>query len=80
MLDYARTVRELSDLSFFWYREFYLEMTKRLQFPISMSLPWILVEHIIERAPSLTEQVFIPLDIYNDAAEMSLRYGIMELA
>jgi cytoplasmic FMR1 interacting protein len=33
-----------------WYREFYLELTmgKRIQFPIEMSLPWILTDHILE--------------------------------
>jgi cytoplasmic FMR1 interacting protein len=31
-----------------WYKEFFLELSKRLQFPIDMSLPWILTDHILE--------------------------------
>ena len=73
-LDYQHTVTELSDLSFLWYREFYLEMTKQLQFPIAMSMPWILIEHIIERVPNASEQVFMCLDIYNDAADVALKH------
>lgn len=46
------------DLSQLWYREFYLEMTMgtRCQFPIEMSMPWILTDHILtSRDPALTE-------------------------
>ena len=58
-----------------WYREFYLEMTmgKKIQFPIEMSMPWILTSHILEtRDQSLMEFVFYPLDLYNDAAMNAL--------
>jgi len=47
MLTFGTTVLECSDLGFLWYREFYLEITKCVQFPIEMSLPWILTEFII---------------------------------
>ena len=35
-----------------WYRERYLEVAKQankeiVQFPIRMSLPWILIDHIV---------------------------------
>lgn len=58
-----------------WYREFYLEMTmgKKIQFPIEMSMPWILASHILEtKDQSLMEFVFYPLDLYNDAAMNAL--------
>jgi hypothetical protein len=58
-----------------WYREFYLEMTmgKKIQFPIEMSMPWILAYHILEtKDQSLMEFVFYPLDLYNDAAMNAL--------
>lgn len=44
------TLRECCDLSQLWFREFYLELTMgvRIQFPIEMSLPWILTNHILE--------------------------------
>lgn len=45
----------------FWYREFYLEMTmgKNIQFPIEMSMPWILTDHILtSKDPALMESPF----------------------
>eukprot|EP00961_Rhodomonas_salina_P026371 355933-Rhodomonas_salina.1 len=41
-------VEVASDLSDLYLREFYLEMTKAIQFPISASLPWILASHAIK--------------------------------
>jgi cytoplasmic FMR1 interacting protein len=43
------SLQDCCDLSQLWYREFYLEMTmgKRIQFPIEMSMPWILIDHIL---------------------------------
>ena len=48
------TLSECCDLSQLWFREFYLELTmgKRIQFPIEMSLPWILTDHILETKQS----------------------------
>lgn len=75
MLSYAETLRMASDLGDLWYREFFLEMTKSIQFPIEMSMPWILTEHLIlhrvTNAPMI-ENVLYVLDIYNDAAYRSL--------
>lgn len=34
LLSYHQSVRTLTDMSHLWYREFYLEMTKSVQFPI----------------------------------------------
>jgi len=48
LLDLTSVIRRTTDLSDFWYREFFLEMTRQIQFPISMSLPWVLTEHIIQ--------------------------------
>ncbi len=44
------SLQDCCDLSQLWYREFYLEMTmgSRIQFPIEMSMPWILTDHILE--------------------------------
>lgn len=47
MLTYRDTIKRLSNFSQLWYREFYLEICKESQFPIALSMPWILVEHII---------------------------------
>lgn len=75
LLNFSQTLQECCDLSQLWYREFYLEMTmgKRIQFPIEMSLPWILTDHILKtKDPSMMECVLYPLDLYNDSAYYAL--------
>ena len=57
-------MQEACDLSQLWYREFFLEMTmgKRIQFPIEMSMPWVLTDHILNtREPCMMEWVFVYL-------------------
>jgi cytoplasmic FMR1 interacting protein len=64
----------LTDLGFLWFREFYLETSRVIQFPIECSLPWMLVEYVIEsQEAGLLESVLMPFDIYNDAADQALR-------
>lgn len=75
LINFSQTLRECCDLSQLWYREFYLEMTmgKRIQFPIEMSLPWILTDHILKtKDASMMECVLYPLDLYNDSAHYAL--------
>ncbi|GIX94913.1 cytoplasmic FMR1-interacting protein [Caerostris darwini] len=75
LLNFSQTLQECCDLSQLWYREFYLEITmgKRIQFPIEMSLPWILTDHILKtKASSMMECVLYPLDLYNDSAYYAL--------
>ena len=58
MFFFPETLSECCDLSQLWFREFYLELTmgKRIQFPIEMSLPWILTDHILEtKQPGMME-------------------------
>ena len=58
MLFFSETMQEGCDLSQLWYREFFLEMTmgKRIQFPIEMSMPWVLTDHILNtREPCMME-------------------------
>ena len=74
LLQLPTTLHQLSDVSYLWLREFYLELCKRVQFPISMSLPWILTEHVLnQRNRPLMPMLFAPMDAYNDAASDSLR-------
>ena len=48
-------------------------MGKRIQFPIEMSMPWILTDHILEtKSPAMMEYALYPLDLYNDAAHCAL--------
>ncbi|KAJ3017098.1 Cytoplasmic FMR1-interacting protein 2, partial [Thoreauomyces humboldtii] len=73
MMDIEGTVREAGNVADLWFKEFYLELSKRVQFPISMSLPWILTEFILENNDTETMQyVFYPFELYNDAAGRAL--------
>lgn len=75
LLNFSQTLAECCDLSQLWYREFYLEMTmgRRIQFPIEMSLPSILTDHILKtKDPAMIECVLYPLDLYNDSAYCAL--------
>uniref|UniRef100_A0A915AC39 Cytoplasmic FMR1-interacting protein n=1 Tax=Parascaris univalens TaxID=6257 RepID=A0A915AC39_PARUN len=76
LLSLSETLSECCELSQLWFREFYLEMTmgRRIQFPIDMSIPWILTDYILtSQDPTLTECIFYQLDLYNDAADYSLK-------
>lgn len=73
IIDYTATVATLTDLGFLWFREFYLETSRVIQFPIECSLPWMLVEHVLEsQNAGLLESVLMPFDIYNDSAQQAL--------
>ncbi|KAL5768061.1 hypothetical protein ACOSP7_014642 [Xanthoceras sorbifolium] len=73
ILDYPATVSALTDLGFLWFREFYLESSRVIQFPIECSLPWMLADHVLEsQNTGLLESVLIPFDIYNDSAQQAL--------
>ena len=75
LLSFSDTVSKVSDLGDLWYREFYLEVSKQIQFPIAMSLPWILTEHVINNVTAdtpLIEDLAYTMDVYNDAAQRAL--------
>lgn len=75
LLNFSLTLPECCDLSQLWYREFFLELTmgQHIQFPIEMSMPWILTDHILEtKEPSMMEFVLYPLDLYSDSAQYAL--------
>ncbi|KAG5575496.1 hypothetical protein H5410_055630, partial [Solanum commersonii] len=73
VLDYTATLGTLTDLGFLWFREFYLESSRVIQFPIECSLPWMLVDHVIESPIiGLLESALMSFDIYNDAAQQAL--------
>ncbi|CAL1540993.1 unnamed protein product [Lymnaea stagnalis] len=75
LINFNETLFNCGDLSQLWYREFFLELTmgKRIQFPIEMSMPWILTDHILEtKEPSMMEYILYPLDLYNDSAQYAL--------
>ncbi|KAI8032616.1 Protein PIR, partial [Camellia lanceoleosa] len=69
----TETVATLTDLGFLWFREFYLESSRVIQFPVECSLPWMLMDHMIEsQNAGLLESVLMPFDIYNDSARQAL--------
>ncbi|XP_078441899.1 transcription activator [Wolffia australiana] len=73
ILDFTETIGSLTDLGFLWFREFYLENSRVIQFPVECSLPCMLVDHgVTSQDPSLLENILLPLDIYNDAAQQAL--------
>jgi cytoplasmic FMR1 interacting protein len=73
ILDYTATIGTLTDLSFLWFREFYLESSRVIQFPIECSLPWMLVDYALEsQEAGILESILMPFDIYNDSAQHAL--------
>ncbi|EGD72022.1 hypothetical protein PTSG_00038 [Salpingoeca rosetta] len=76
LLNFKSSLQEAADLSQLWFREFYLELSngKHIQFPIDMSLPWILVDHVLtSQDPGMIEYALYPMDLYNDAGGFALR-------
>uniref|UniRef100_A0A183BT41 DUF1394 domain-containing protein n=1 Tax=Globodera pallida TaxID=36090 RepID=A0A183BT41_GLOPA len=77
LLNLKQSLDECVNLSQLWFREFYLEMAMgtRIQFPIDMSMPWMLIDHILSSLdPSLLECALHQLDLYNDAAAFALSH------
>mmetsp|Transcript_10780 Transcript_10780/g.22130 ORF Transcript_10780/g.22130 Transcript_10780/m.22130 type:complete len:1377 (+) Transcript_10780:38-4168(+) len=71
------TIGACSNLGDLWYRELYIQMTNCTQFPIEMSLPFLLSESVVSsteniRVPVL-ENVVSALDVYNDAATYAIQ-------
>ncbi|KAJ3024741.1 UNVERIFIED_CONTAM: Cytoplasmic FMR1-interacting protein 2 [Siphonaria sp. JEL0065] len=59
----------LAPLSNLWFKEFYLEVSQQVQFPVNTSLPWILTEYILEiNEPDLLQLVLYPFEIYSSAS------------
>lgn len=74
LLNFAKVIRDASNLGSLWFREVCLDIENVLQFPVRSSLPFILVEHILNspNKPGLHDSIFFPLEIYNDAASTAL--------
>ncbi|KAI8901764.1 cytoplasmic fragile-X interacting family-domain-containing protein [Globomyces pollinis-pini] len=75
MIDFKNSISQSSDLSNLWFKEFYLELSREIQFPISTSLPWILADFALETHDTrVLQNIFLPLDLYNDAAFKTLHH------
>ncbi|GMH49960.1 hypothetical protein TrLO_g5054 [Triparma laevis f. longispina] len=71
----SSTIQQTNNLGSLWYRELHIEMTKCTQFPIEMSLPFLLSENIIHNIGDvpLVENVVFVMGLYNDAAAWALQ-------
>lgn len=76
-LNYSTHLREdIGNFSFLWMREFSLELTRCIQYPVEYSLPWLCVEHVLSQSffqnhmqtNVYFEKLLFLLDIYNDTA------------
>ncbi|XP_074650869.1 cytoplasmic FMR1-interacting protein 1-like [Tubulanus polymorphus] len=75
MINFNESLQVCCQLGQFWYREIFLEMTRgrRVQFPIEMSMPWILADHVMkDMHPTMCECILYILDLYNDSANYAL--------
>ncbi|ORX54817.1 cytoplasmic FMR1-interacting [Piromyces finnis] len=73
MLNMNETINECVNLTSLWYKEFFLDLSKKNHFPIETSLPMILISQILNSdSYNLIEYILYPLDIYNDAAQYIL--------
>jgi cytoplasmic FMR1 interacting protein len=74
MLGFARVIDNFKDMGDLLFREYYLEVTRKVQFPLRLSLPWILVNHILARKSYVAtmDDLVMVLDIYNDAGARAL--------
>ena len=79
MLQYSNTLRKLGDMGDLVFREYSLEVTRCTQFPLAMSFPWILIEHLLESRADINtmDNLIHVLDIYNDAGHRAL-YDIQQ--
>ncbi|KAJ5068208.1 cytoplasmic fmr1-interacting protein-related [Anaeramoeba ignava] len=74
LVNFSDIVYESSNLSHLWYREFHLELTKTIQFPIEMSLPWILTHHALSmRSSYVAEMMLFPLSLYDDSCDCAVK-------
>jgi hypothetical protein len=68
LLDLASAVAELKNVGELCLREFFLDITKCAQVPVTMSLPYLLVQSALQQDP---RDLRAALEVYNDAAELA---------
>ncbi|KAJ3311868.1 Cytoplasmic FMR1-interacting protein 2 [Boothiomyces sp. JEL0838] len=64
MMNIKKTIADCSDLSNLWFKEFYLELTRQVQ-----AIVWLIDK---SHETSVLQNIFIPLDLYNDAGFKTL--------
>ncbi|OHS92974.1 hypothetical protein TRFO_12163 [Tritrichomonas foetus] len=73
LISFEQTLSEAADQSCFYFKEVQLDMNSAVQFPAKSSLPFILCQFALDNyvQPELTEIIFYPLSIYDDAASVA---------
>lgn len=75
VLNYAQHMTTIADMSFLWSRELFMDIAQSVQLPIDLSMPWVLLSHVVQQAkttPQLLTHCLVLFDIYNDAASRAL--------
>lgn len=73
VLNFDAILNEITDQSFLYFKEVQLDLNQTVSFPIRASLPFILCEYALDNysSPEITELIFYPLGIYNDAMNIA---------
>ena len=74
LLSFDQSLSLAADQSDFYFKEVQLDQNNVVQFPIKASLPYKLCQFALDNyvQPELTELIFYPLSIYDDAAFASI--------
>ena len=70
LLQFGQLIDLISDQSDLYFKEVQLDLNKVINFPVRSSLPYVLCEYALTNfmVPELTEMIFYPFGIYDDAA------------
>jgi len=88
LLGSRETLCSLHNLHDLWCREYFLDLCNVVQFPIDLSIPWMLIDHAYSKCNDalngsdeydsnadyipLLEKIFYVLDVYNDSCNYAL--------
>lgn len=88
------TLNNLHDLHELWCREYYIDLCSVVQFPIDLSIPWMLIDHAYNSCydsingsdefdcnkdyTPLLEKIFYVIDVYNDSCRYALYQNKMQ--
>jgi hypothetical protein len=74
LLTLEETLTFAGDQSCFYFKEMQMSLNGVAQFPVRSSMPFLLCQYALDNyvQPELTEILFYPLSIYNDAAFVAL--------
>ncbi|KAK8837822.1 hypothetical protein M9Y10_036360 [Tritrichomonas musculus] len=74
LIAFEQTLSDAADQSCFYFKEMHLDLNNAVQFPVKSSLPFILCQYALDNyvQPELTEIIFYPLSIYDDAANIAI--------